>query len=203
MSFGLVRIVDKYILVYLNDLMTQNEWITFVVLILARYLIIVFIAVMIYLWFRKSPKDKDGHLGIGYHENRQAVVYAIFALAIGFTIDLIISYLFPRPRPFISYPELVKNLDLTVDLTSFPSRHAMAVFAMATSVWMADLWHFRNWGILLFIVAFLISIARIAAGVHYPSDIVGGMILGIVSAWIIHENQDWIKKNIFKDFTKK
>jgi len=203
MFFNLVRIVDKQVLVYFNNLMAQNEWARWVVLFFARYAIIIFVAVLVYLWFRKSPHDRDGYLGIGHHENRQAVIFALLALAVGFTIDIIISYIFPRPRPFVSYPELVKNLNLTVDLTSFPSRHAIAVFAMAGSIWMADLWHFRNWGIFLFVVAFLISIARIAAGVHYPSDIVAGMIVGIVSAWIIKENYDWIKRKIFKDFASK
>lgn len=203
MFFNLVRFVDKQILIYFNDLMVQNELVRWAVLIFARYVIVIFIVVLVYLWFRKSPHDKNGFLGIGHRENRQAVIFALLALIVGFTIDIIISYIFPRERPFVAYPELVKNLNLTVDLTSFPSRHAMAVFAMAGSIWLADLWHFRNWGIFLFIVAFLISVSRIAAGVHYPTDIIGGMIIGVLSAWIIRENYDWIKKHMFRDFTKK
>jgi undecaprenyl-diphosphatase len=195
-----INFADREILFYLNGLMTQNEWLRWVVLIFARYAIVVFVAVGIYLWFRKSPKDHRGFLGIGHHENRQAVVFALLALAVGFTIDIIISHIFVRTRPFVAYPDLVRNLALTVDLTSFPSKHAIAVFASATSIWLAHLWHFRNWGIFLFVMAFLIAFARVAAGVHYPSDIIAGMIIGVFSAWIIHENQDWIKRKIFKDF---
>ena len=199
----LVQVIDKQVLFYFNDLMAQHEWIQWVVFILARYAVIIFVVVLIYLWFRKSPQDRDGFLGIGHHENRQAVVFAVLALAVGFLIDLIISYIFPRPRPFTSYPELIQSLNLTADLSSFPSTHAIAVFAMATSIWMSRLWHFRNWGIFLFVVAFLIALARIAAGVHYPSDIIGGIIIGVISAWIIKENYDWIKRKMFRDFESK
>jgi undecaprenyl-diphosphatase len=193
-------LIDKQILFYLNGLATEHQWLSWITLIFARYAVIIFLIVGIYLWVRKSPKDHNGFLGIGHHENRQAVIFALLAMLVGFAIDIIVSYIFPRERPFVAYPDLVKNLPLTVDLTSFPSRHAMAVFAAATSIWLADLWHFRNWGIFLFIIALLISIARVAAGVHYPLDIIAGMIVGVVSAWIIHENEGWIKKRLFRDF---
>lgn len=202
MFLYLVQFIDRQVLFYFNHLMIQHEIVSWIVLFFASFAVIIFVAVLVYLWFRKSPKDHDGFLHIGHHENRQAVIFALLALAIGFIIDIIISNIFPRERPFVVYPDLVRNLPLAVDLTSFPSRHAMAVFAVATSIWLAHLWHFRNWGIFLFICALLVAWARVAAGVHYPSDVIGGMVLGIFSAWVIHENQDWIKKNIFKDFEK-
>lgn len=197
--FYLITFIDKEVLFYFNNLMAHNELIRWVVFIMARYAIIAFVAVGVYLWFRKTPVDHKKLFGIGHHENRKAVIMALLALGVGFAIDLGISYLFPRPRPFVSYPELVENLNLTVDLTSFPSRHAIAVFALATSFWMSDLWHFRNWGIFLFVMAALIATARVAAGVHYPSDIIAGMMVGVVSAWIIRINYKWIRSRIFPD----
>jgi len=197
-----IQFADFQIIHQLNDWVFSDRFLELIVLICARYLIIVFIAVGVYLWFRKSPNEKGGFWKVSGRENRQAVIMALLALAAGFLLDIIISTVFPRQRPFVTYPEL-HRLSLTLDFTSFPSRHAMAVFALATSIWMADLWHFRKWGIFLFIVAFFISVARVAAGVHYPSDVAAGIIIGVASAWIIHENYDWIKKHIFRDFVKR
>lgn len=195
-----IQFTDREILFYFNGLMTGNFWFREIVYLIARFGVAIFIFVGVYLWFRKSPKDKKGFFNIANRENRQAVIFALLSLAVGFTIDWIISTVFPRQRPFLTYPDLVKNLPLTIDLTSFPSRHAMAVFALATSIWLSHLWHFRNWGIFLFFTALLIALSRVAAGVHYPSDIIGGMIVGVFSAWVIHENNDWIKRRVFHEF---
>ena len=50
-------------------------------------------------------------------------------------------------------------------------------FALATAVWFAN----RKWGAWYFILATLMGIARIYAGVHWPLDIIGGAAIGIVS----------------------
>jgi undecaprenyl-diphosphatase len=61
---------------------------------------------------------------------------------------------------------------------SFPSGHAVFFFALASAVNMFDVW----WGLLFFGIALVISVSRIVAGVHYPSDILGGALTGVVVA---------------------
>ena len=68
---------------------------------------------------------------------------------------------------------------------SFPSEHATAAFGVAfvTLIFLS-----RSWGLLLTVVAAAIGFARIYAGVHYPSDILGGAVvalLGVIVAVMV------------------
>jgi len=83
-------------------------------------------------------------------------------------------------RPFITegIVPLVKETDF-----SFPSGH-MAVFtAIAISMFFID----RRAGLVFFIIAILIGLSRIVIGVHYPVDLVGGFVVGLLISLITIE----------------
>ncbi|MDI6868798.1 MAG: phosphatase PAP2 family protein [Coprothermobacterota bacterium] len=83
-----------------------------------------------------------------------------------------------RPRPFMAFalPHL-----LTDSSYSFPSGHTIFIFALATSTYLFN----KKLGCFLYFSGLLIGLARISGGVHYPSDILGGMILGTLTSLII------------------
>jgi|SRR3989344_4988845 len=87
----------------------------------------------------------------------------------------LVRFFYHRPRPF---SELPVNELFTDSAWSFPSGHATFFFALAMAIYLYN----KQWGIGFFIVAALITINRIIAGVHYPSDIVGGVLIGIAVA---------------------
>jgi undecaprenyl-diphosphatase len=64
---------------------------------------------------------------------------------------------------------------------SFPSGHTIFMFALATGVWRIN----KRFGWWLYALGLLIGAARVAGGVHYPSDIVGGIVLGIATSFVI------------------
>jgi undecaprenyl-diphosphatase len=106
----------------------------------------------------------------------QAFTAAILARLV---IVNIIRWLSPKPRPFI---ENQVNLLLSHEATnSFPSGHAAFYFAIATAVY----FHNRKTGIIFFLASFLIGISRVFCGIHWPSDILVGAIIGIFSGWVI------------------
>ena len=64
---------------------------------------------------------------------------------------------------------------------SFPSGHAAFFFALAMAVYFYN----KKWGTWFFATAILITVARVIAGVHYPPDILGGAVIGIMVAYIV------------------
>ncbi len=87
-----------------------------------------------------------------------------------------IRFLYHRPRPFSVLPT---HRLITDTAWSFPSGHAAFFFAMATAIYLYN----KKWGIGFFIVAILMTVSRVIAGIHYPSDIIGGALIGIIVAY--------------------
>jgi undecaprenyl-diphosphatase len=91
----------------------------------------------------------------------------------------IIRWIVHRPRPFVDNPV---NLLLPETLaTSFPSGHAVFYFALSFIVYKYN----QKAGIAFFAASFLISISRVFVGVHWPSDILAGALIGIFCAWLV------------------
>lgn len=98
---------------------------------------------------------------------------AIFAtLLSGLLLTLLFWALSQRPRP-----EEVRLLLSSPPFPSFPSGHTVAAFGTATVIALA--YRKLHWWLLLFSGAALIAYSRLYLGVHYPSDVLAGMILGI------------------------
>ncbi len=108
------------------------------------------------------------------------VTQAFFAAILArFVIVDFIRWLWFRPRPFL---ENQINLLLDpIEAAAFPSFHAAFYFAIATIVYFYN----KKVGLFFFLASLLISLARVFSGVHWPSDILAGVIVGVFSAWII------------------
>lgn len=65
---------------------------------------------------------------------------------------------------------------------SFPSGHTTAAFTMAIST----LLFYQSLGVFLLLIAFLIGLSRMYLGVHYPSDVIMGALIGTVFPFILH-----------------
>jgi len=92
----------------------------------------------------------------------------------GFTVGL--KYAVNRKRPFVTYPDKL-NPKAHVGPYSFPSGHTSTAFSMATSLTLAT----KKWYIAApaYLWASGVAYSRMYLGVHYPSDLLGGIIVGV------------------------
>ncbi|MBI4132081.1 MAG: phosphatase PAP2 family protein [Candidatus Sungbacteria bacterium] len=93
----------------------------------------------------------------------------------------IIRAFYNRPRPFESLTEL-NELVLHDGGGSFPSGHASFYFALAAVISR----YYPRTSILFYIAAILLTGARVAAGIHWPLDILGGAVIGITVGLLVH-----------------
>ena len=103
----------------------------------------------------------------------------IFCLLIG---NMTLKPLIARPRPYTYFPEMTLLIAPLADF-SFPSGHTFASFASATALF---LYH-KKAGIAAYILAAIIAFTRLYLYVHFPSDVIAGMLLGIFSGWLAYQ----------------
>ncbi|MFQ3676010.1 MAG: phosphatase PAP2 family protein [Endomicrobiia bacterium] len=117
-------------------------------------------------------------------------IYSAETILISNILSTSMKYLINRERPFIKYPEL-QNIT-RVSSPSFPSGHTSTAFALATSLSLA----FPKWYVIVpsFLWAGLVAYSRLHLGVHYPSDIIAGIIVGCGSAFLSIKINYWINK---------
>ena len=105
------------------------------------------------------------------------------ALAVGFLCtNVVLKHLVARPRPWLDVAGLVPLVQ-EGDPNSFPSGHTCAAFAFAA----AGLGTFpAKWAKVLALAgAVLMGFSRLYVGVHYPSDVLAGALVGLLAGWIV------------------
>lgn len=99
----------------------------------------------------------------------------IFCLLTG---NLFLKNVVARPRPCWRHPEVSLLIPVPWDF-SFPSGHAMSSFAAAVAVWLS----YRKAGAALLCFAAVMASTRLYFYVHYPTDILAGLLIGVLLAF--------------------
>lgn len=107
-------------------------------------------------------------------------VQALAAFLLELPLYLMLKHAIRRRRPS-DMPDPLEALIEPSDRFSFPSGHAGAAFLMATLVTI----HYPVWALVAYPLALLIGSSRVVLGVHYPTDMVAGAVLGGSCALVI------------------
>lgn len=174
--------MDQSLFLFLNALPAHLAGVGKIAVILAKDAIVLYGVVLVALWWRagRGAAGQSGTSGrfaahAGSDARRQVLLLALLAAVMALGINAILNWAVPRPRPFATLPAHL--LVPSPHDPSFPSDHA----AVASAVGMVLLMGGEPvWGVLGMVGAALIGAARVVTGVHYPSDIVGGIFVGTI-----------------------
>jgi undecaprenyl-diphosphatase len=113
---------------------------------------------------------------------RRAVVAAGLSAGLGLAVAQVMSRIVDRPRPFVAHPHAVHLFSPHAADPGFPSDHATAAFAIAVALLLRS----RRWGALALAAATILAVTRVAMGIHYPTDVLAGAVVGALSALILN-----------------
>ena len=127
---------------------------------------------LVALWFEGRTQSQR-------ERNQRAVLQALIAMFMANVLLKLCNLVYFRPRPFAGHE--VNLLFYRPSDSSFPSNPATVGFSLATAVWLSN----PRAGAVLLCLATSWAVARIYCGVHYPSDVIAGALLGASCAYFV------------------
>lgn len=152
----------------IQSVVLATPWTIALVIFFARWCILVNIVPAVTLL--ASRKERDRH----------AVVEAVWSALLAMSLTSLFSFFIQRARPFIDHQEILLLIPPPFN-TSFPSGHTATAVAFALAMLYVD----RTMGLVSLVIAGFVVYGRMAVGVHYPTDIIGGILVGTLSFWIV------------------
>lgn len=139
---------------------------------LAHYGLEIYAVIFVIAWFALPRREE---------RKRHALVVSAIGGVIALLINAIIGGFIFRPRPFTVPGVHATQLIPHPADTSFPSDHVSGGFGFASAAW-GNTARWFSW--LFTILSVLMMFARVYVGVHWPTDVLAGLVIGIISGQI-------------------
>jgi len=147
--------------------MEYNAFMDTFIIFGAKYLYLVAIAIAV-LYFLSSRRKK----GI--------VLFGIIDLVLTYIVAKVLNHFIINPRPFVS--EHVIPLIPHAPDNGFPSDHVLLVSAIAGVLFCYN----RKAGVAVYVLAILIGISRVLAGIHHWVDVIGSLVIAIAVTVVVY-----------------
>ena len=125
---------------------------------------------LVYLWFKAGKKQT---------EQRKALPLAFWSVILVNLSITVVNFFIVRDRPFEQVA--TKLLFYRPTDPSFPSNSTAVGFALATAILMVN----KKAGIFALVLATLYGLSRVYVGVHFPSDVLAGALIGIIASVLV------------------
>jgi undecaprenyl-diphosphatase len=176
-----MNVFDRSIIYFLNSFSRKSWTFDYSVLFIANSTFVragLITFMLVWLWFR---------IDRNLIKTRESILSTVFFTLVALVFVKVFRFFLPfRPRP-LHNPELILNLPFGVDSSSlfewsaFPSDTAAFFFAMASGLFFIS----RSLGTLAIAYSLVVvCMSRIYLGYHYPTDIIAGMIIGMIFGYI-------------------
>ncbi|WP_206832529.1 undecaprenyl-diphosphatase [Alicyclobacillus fructus] len=156
----------------INGLAGKSKLLDDVMIFFAKDALELYAALFIAYWFALPKEDL---------RSRNQLAVAGFSGILALVLNVVISHvLWFRPRPFVVLPKgtYTQLIPHPAD-ASFPSDHSAGSWGFAGGSWGRT----PKWISVPFtVIAVLVMIARVFVGVHYPTDVIGGMAVGLLAS---------------------
>lgn len=121
-------------------------------------------------------------------DSRKKALLITASLGSAAVLTMATKYIVNRDRPYVTYPE-IENVKVE-NSPSFPSAHTSFSFSLATSVSLA----YPKWYVVApaYLWAGSVGYSRMHLGVHYPSDVLVGAIIGAGSTYLSYRLNEWM-----------
>ncbi|MDO4301310.1 MAG: phosphatase PAP2 family protein [Clostridia bacterium] len=126
---------------------------------------------------------------------KTGIIMAVSLISVFVIVNVIIKPLIGRERPFEVSSEILNNILIALPADgSFPSGHTAAAFASAAAVFCCN----RKYGGILLTAACIMGISRVYFAVHFPTDVIGGLCIGVIVGVLSYKftSYKFLSKNI-------
>ena len=169
--------MDRAVFDFIHSFVGQYFWLDVLMIFLAQYLPYILTIFFLYLLFLSFKEDQEKWL-------KRIYFFFLASLSLLIARGLIVPlfrFFLPRSRPFLAlgFDPLLQGF---FSAASFPSGHAAVFFVLASVAFFIN----RRWFWYLLVGAILNAAARVYVGVHWPSDVLVGAVVGAIVTVFLH-----------------
>ena len=163
--------IDQSVLLALYHLAVSSPLFSLFAIVIAQWL--PYVAFGFFVVYELFNADIDRGV---FHAFR----FSFFPILVAWTITLLVKFFVNAPRPFVGDLDIAPLVFVPGLFDSFPSAHATVMGALFGAIFALRLRFWKWYGV----IAILVALGRVAVGVHWPHDVLVGLLFGLLVGYV-------------------